>query len=423
MLAHVEDAGHKGLFLSPINRNSSTMLYHLTSAISSCVVQAYQIASWRRPSFHVNANDCDTIRRQCPCLVATLEAAIKTMPPREVGVLTSILRKSVITLAIFIVQRPTSAQLRSFVAELRCMFVSRCPNVDICDVCLGQMAVCIRTAMLQHGEEYSAYMTALGELRNVQTPEQICRAERLNRKVTTSINIATFQVLLPTLHEEYGLRDIVALSRAYRHEDCRHFSELPLPLVRPVEFSVDDTEAEYQTVGERVEPSTFCKPAESITKDTECSICMTEVGRSEQVEDDQPVITGCGHIFHKLCLDKWVNDSAMQASNTCPSCRTVLCEARQRQHESLEYEDGMTADDSSIWSVESAVATPPRRAQIDWIETRIETHRRMIIHQLEGDWSDVDDSSFSSSDSEERLSPRELFEVRSQRVPRFRIVR
>ncbi|KZV20939.1 hypothetical protein F511_08853 [Dorcoceras hygrometricum] len=47
----------------------------------------------------------------------------------------------------------------------------------------------------------------------------------------------------------------------------------------------------------------------------ECSICLTELEPTSKVNR-----LSCGHIFHKLCLEKWLNFW----NTTCPLCRNHL---------------------------------------------------------------------------------------------------
>jgi hypothetical protein len=49
--------------------------------------------------------------------------------------------------------------------------------------------------------------------------------------------------------------------------------------------------------------------------DMECSICMDTVHM-----DDAAYVTGCGHVFHRACLDTWKRAKANQGL-TCPTCR------------------------------------------------------------------------------------------------------
>lgn len=321
------------------------MLGRLSTAISSRVVQVYQIASWRRPKLSMaNADDCTAIRRHCTSIFAVAFEAIHSLSPQEVGTLSSVLQKCTLALVVFMVQDPTDHQVRSFNIELKSFILSRCPNARVHDLRMAEMASFVRTAMRLQCEADPAYMTALSELRRIQTYAEICKASYINRDVFVRIDLAMFHEILLLLCKQYSFKQMVAFTRAYRHEDY-HSAELPSVLISPIEFSIDDTEAEYQGVGEHIELFTFCKPVASVPKDTSCSVCVTKIDDAEQDKDDRPISTQCGHMFHELCLDKWVNDSGMKASNTCPSCRAVLCKPRERVHVSL---NAVSVDESNV---------------------------------------------------------------------------
>jgi hypothetical protein len=49
-----------------------------------------------------------------------------------------------------------------------------------------------------------------------------------------------------------------------------------------------------------------------LNNDDECCICMEKLKNKEDI-----VKTPCNHLFHKLCLKQWINDS----KNDCPICR------------------------------------------------------------------------------------------------------
>ncbi|KAF9699940.1 hypothetical protein EKO04_001954 [Ascochyta lentis] len=312
------------------------MFHRLSSTISSRMVQFYQISNWHRPEMSASrANDCIAFRRYCPGIFAATTEAVGTLSTREVGTISSVLRKCVLTMAIFMIQEPTTAQISVFNPALRSYVLSRCPNFAISDSSLEEMESFIRTVMRLQCEADPRYARDSAELRRMQTYTDICAAFDLNRTITTRINLAMFHELLPQLHEKYGFKEMVAFTRAYRREDHHRNDRLPLPLLTPIEFSIDDTETEYQGVGRRVELANFCKPAKTVSKDAECPVCITEIDSNERGEDEQPVLTKCGHVFHKLCLDKWINDSGMKTSNTCPSCRAILCKPRRRLHASL----------------------------------------------------------------------------------------
>ena len=46
--------------------------------------------------------------------------------------------------------------------------------------------------------------------------------------------------------------------------------------------------------------------------DNTCSICI------DTILDTDKMVTSCNHIFHKECLNKW-----LQINNQCPYCRTI----------------------------------------------------------------------------------------------------
>ncbi|XP_028953716.1 brassinosteroid-responsive RING protein 1-like [Malus domestica] len=51
-------------------------------------------------------------------------------------------------------------------------------------------------------------------------------------------------------------------------------------------------------------------PAES------CAVCLYEF----EVEDEIRCLTNCKHIFHRACLDRWMDHD----QKTCPLCRTAF---------------------------------------------------------------------------------------------------
>jgi hypothetical protein len=71
------------------------------------------------------------------------------------------------------------------------------------------------------------------------------------------------------------------------------------------------------------------------TETDECPICQETI-------DENGVVTPCGHEFHEQCLAQWE-----VGHNTCPLCRTILDQKRQRileaqqaqQEEDSDYSD------------------------------------------------------------------------------------
>ncbi|XAR64957.1 hypothetical protein NMG60_11008865 [Bertholletia excelsa] len=53
------------------------------------------------------------------------------------------------------------------------------------------------------------------------------------------------------------------------------------------------------------------------SEDTQCTVCLAEY----QQEDMLRILPYCGHTFHAMCVDKW-----LQQHSTCPVCRISLRE-------------------------------------------------------------------------------------------------
>lgn len=51
-------------------------------------------------------------------------------------------------------------------------------------------------------------------------------------------------------------------------------------------------------------------------QEVSCAVCLCKIE-----DDDEMRELRCNHLFHKVCLDRWVGHSR---SNTCPICRTFL---------------------------------------------------------------------------------------------------
>jgi len=52
---------------------------------------------------------------------------------------------------------------------------------------------------------------------------------------------------------------------------------------------------------------------ETEVEDVMCAVCLNGVERHEEIR----ILTNCSHIFHRGCLDKWVD----HGQRTCPLCR------------------------------------------------------------------------------------------------------
>ncbi|GLJ27625.1 hypothetical protein SUGI_0542100 [Cryptomeria japonica] len=74
-----------------------------------------------------------------------------------------------------------------------------------------------------------------------------------------------------------------------------------------------------QIIKRRLSVITFRKVAEKlieIEEDFVCAVCL----RSFEEDDEIRELRNCCHIFHRNCLDKWIDNN----QDTCPVCRCAL---------------------------------------------------------------------------------------------------
>ncbi|KAG8366526.1 hypothetical protein BUALT_Bualt17G0089100 [Buddleja alternifolia] len=55
--------------------------------------------------------------------------------------------------------------------------------------------------------------------------------------------------------------------------------------------------------------------ADDLGEDAECAVCLCKIAGDDEVRELR-----CGHIFHRVCLDRWLGYGHM----TCPVCRNNL---------------------------------------------------------------------------------------------------
>jgi hypothetical protein len=118
----------------------------------------------------------------------------------------------------------------------------------------------------------------------------------------------------------------------------------------------------------------------------------------------------------------------MKTSNTCPECRTVLCEPRKRLHASLGVRPAVEREDDASSVINSSAAASVV-AETSWprlqrLNARIAGHlsRRGAL-SVNHEWSDTNDSSMYSNDSGGLVVPRWVTEItRAERRDQLRIV-
>ncbi|KAL7230799.1 hypothetical protein ACSBR2_009145 [Camellia fascicularis] len=95
------------------------------------------------------------------------------------------------------------------------------------------------------------------------------------------------------------------------------------------------------TTGSRIEP-------------TECAVCLSMVEEGEEIRNLK-----CNHMFHKVCLDTWLQ----QDWATCPLCRTVVVPVeivmkfrqRRNHHHHHHHQDQYDGSDEELIFLLSAI--------------------------------------------------------------------
>ena len=110
----------------------------------------------------------------------------------------------------------------------------------------------------------------------------------------------------------------------YQTQHQPQYQQAPFPSEQPYQPENQVIEPLYQSssllVSYQNDSESNPNPNVSLLVDVDhndfenCSICLS---RMEQVADTRQTI--CGHVFHKACIETW-----MQYNATCPFCRSVL---------------------------------------------------------------------------------------------------
>ncbi|CAF3371647.1 unnamed protein product [Rotaria socialis] len=65
----------------------------------------------------------------------------------------------------------------------------------------------------------------------------------------------------------------------------------------------------------------------------ECAICTEEITDTD-TDTNEPVITICNHVHHKVCLEKWIEASSQK---NCPLCRAKLNDSQSECYTILTF--------------------------------------------------------------------------------------
>ncbi|GLJ55449.1 hypothetical protein SUGI_1190650 [Cryptomeria japonica] len=65
----------------------------------------------------------------------------------------------------------------------------------------------------------------------------------------------------------------------------------------------------------------FAERFSEIEEEVVCAICLNSFEKDDEIRE----LCNCCHVFHRNCLDKWID----QHRDTCPLCRCALFPQRQ----------------------------------------------------------------------------------------------
>lgn len=95
---------------------------------------------------------------------------------------------------------------------------------------------------------------------------------------------------------------------SYFSQDFSDMNSPPVPSI-----SADTIRDSLPVVAFGKFPEKFCA---SMRDDLVCSVCLSSFEEEEQIRE----LCNCCHIFHRICLDKWLD----HRQTTCPLCRSSL---------------------------------------------------------------------------------------------------
>ena len=293
--------------------------------------------------------DLDELHRYFPSLAIVVPGVVSQVSAKNVGWFFATLERTAIILTAFLTQHPTPEQIQRYCKDLENYLEMECSDCPA----LREL----------HLRELATFCEAKLEGRRLSGPRAFREVSSLppltNREafwiVSAFLEPATVQVLsamsqahIPTCRSNMSFREFVEASRGYKDGMLHSTIELPFTYLGDSDDDVNsDMDDDLQPTGDRIRIEDFCKPVQSVPEGVACAVCMVDV-REDNKNEERPVITKCAHYFHQVCLDSWVNESAMNAANACPQCRAEMCQARAREPVARLENEGQEAEDDDF---------------------------------------------------------------------------
>jgi hypothetical protein len=245
-----------------------------------------------------------------PGFFTVMKRAIKNSRTEDIGDLLSEVLKRSQDLSSFLTASPVPFQTAIYCNLLNQAVDMLCPAINTQDLDFNEMTVWLSSDAFKS------------------------RFDNSLLDVSNNVLHGLMGGLHSTLRQELTLVQYYKVSKGFQRSQQRGGHVVCPPYIMMMQHAPVaeqlTTADEYRATGERIRMQTFCWYAKSVPEDTTCSVCMGDVVTDTNEAGQHPTVTACGHYFHEKCLDDWVNNSAMPTSNTCPSCRAVMCRARPR---------------------------------------------------------------------------------------------
>ncbi|KAF1921476.1 hypothetical protein BDU57DRAFT_526300 [Ampelomyces quisqualis] len=329
--------------------HNSTRTQRVLDAIYYRYHQASLLRSWRlRDPLHICASELNPIRQHFPSLYAVSLLAIETLDPFQVGYFLTTMRNCAIMSCIVLMQQPSPEQLQDWCEQLRLYIVINCIRVEWGYLDLSELTTLLQLWLDERRASdgrWRAHEAAFSPLDNV---ENVLGAELYNGPITGRFWRCWMAALNPVIRDQLTFRQFVRVSRGLRYGEMGTIG-VPDVNISPDELfqTIEVSPEEYRAVGERIALDAFCKEANELPTESTCTVCLNYVKINAIGKGEKPVVTACGHFFHEVCIDSWVNDSAASTSHTCPSCRAVMCQRRPRVPASMVEAPGRSTSDYS----------------------------------------------------------------------------
>ncbi|GAV68439.1 zf-RING_2 domain-containing protein [Cephalotus follicularis] len=129
--------------------------------------------------------------------------------------------------------------------------------------------------------------------------------------VNTALSISIVKAVVRSILNIVGVQlSSTSSASASSSPSLSDFPEIPTDSIESSPSVSYIEEFRSRTPSIRFDTICSCKRPEH-----ECSVCLTQFKPESQIN-----LLSCGHMFHKVCLEKWLNYWNL----TCPLCRTPL---------------------------------------------------------------------------------------------------